>query len=195
MILSDSPPKSVAATLALFRDIVLLRRGPEDLPASWVWLLATMAALPLVGVLIRSILPDVEPLPGVNDHDAGVLAIELIVPLLWGWGVLQLVRRPTRFLQMMTAIFGCQLVLQPLIMPAYWAIRYFAKESSWYFLGEALFIGLSVWSTVVVARILRSATDWPMFFCVALIIAQGLVTYLVQLAVFPDLAEALKQTT
>ncbi|MEO8546348.1 MAG: hypothetical protein ABI434_22365 [Burkholderiaceae bacterium] len=193
--MSDSPTQSFTATLALFRDITLLRRGPEALPVSWTWLVATVVALPVVGLLIGSILPDVPPIPGVDDHDVGLTAIELVVPLLWGWGVLQIVGRSERFLQMMTAIFGCQLVLQPVIMPAYWAMRYFPKESNWLFLGEAAYVGLSVWSTVVVARILRSATDWPMFFCVVLVIAQGLATYLMQFAIFPDMAEALKQAS
>jgi hypothetical protein len=43
------------------------------------------------------------------------------------------------------------------------------------------------------ARVLRAATDWPLFSCAVLVIAQNLVTFLIAFAVFPDMAELLKQ--
>jgi hypothetical protein len=197
MTLSDSPlsdsPQRPIAILTLFRDIALMRRGPEELPASLSLLLVTMVAQAVLAVVLGGLLPELPAKPGVGDHGLAVLAIEAIMPLLWGWGVMQVARTPERFLQMMTAVFGCQLVLLPLAVAAVWATRYFGKESSLLLLAEAAQIVLSVWITVATARIVRAATDWPMVACVVLVIIQSLAILLVSLALFPDLLELLKQ--
>lgn len=185
--------KSVAATLALFRDIALLRRGPEELPVSWVLLLTTVVGVPVLGAVIGVLLPPLPPRPVIDEHWVALLAVDLVVPTLWGLAILQMVGRTERYVQMMTAVFGSQLVLQPLILCAYWAARYFPKASMSGDLGQILYLGLSVWSTVVLARIVRAATDWSMFFCLVAVIVQGLAAFLVTFAMFPEMAELLKQ--
>ncbi len=122
-----------------------------------------------------------------------LLALDVVIPLLWGWLILQLARRPERFLQMMTAAFGCQLMLYPLIVPVYWASSYFDKASAWAGSAEMLLFGLTVWITVVTARIVRSATDWPMFSCIGLVVVQAIATSLAIYAMFPEMLEQLKQ--
>lgn len=193
MLLSDSPTQSIVSTLGLYRDIAILRRGPEDLPVSWLCLVATILAMPLVAVIMGSILPEVPPQPVVDDNWMVLLAVELSVPLLWGWLTVSAAGRPERYLQTMTAVFGFQLVLQPVATLAIWATRYFPKESSWLLLGQAAYFGLSVWSIIVMARILRAATEWPMMFCVPLVIAQILAVHLIDFALFPELAKSLEQ--
>jgi hypothetical protein len=191
--LSDSPIKSVSATLAVFRDIACLRRGPEELPVSWGWLLATIVAQAALGLVIASILPPLPPTPGVEDHSLAWLTLEVMVLLLWGRAILQVVGRPERFLQTMTAVFGVHLVLKPMLVTASWAARYLEKNSGGATTAELVAIALSMWTVVVLARVLRSATDWPVFACGVLVIAQGLVFYLIAIAIFPDFAELMKQ--
>jgi hypothetical protein len=193
MILSDSPTKSVAATLSVFWDIARLRRGPQDLPVSRGWLLTTIIGHAALGLALGAMLPPLPSNAGADDHSLALLGLDVAVSLLWGWGILQVVGRSERFLQLMTAIFGVQLVLQPLLVPAFWAAGSIGKESSWAFPAEILAVALSVWALVAIARVLRAATDWPMFGCAVLVIAQGLVTYLIAFAMFPDMAELLKQ--
>lgn len=191
--MSDSPTKSVASTLTLFWDIACLRRGPEELPASWPWLLATIVLQTVAGMVIGEILPALPPRSGIEDHGLALLAIELAVPLLWGAAILHLVGRPERFLQMMTAVFGFQLVIQPVIVPAIWATMYFGKQSAWLAPAQVLFLAMSVWVIVVQARIVRAATDWPVFAAVAAVIAQSLAASMIIFLLFPEMAELLKQ--
>jgi hypothetical protein len=190
--LSDSSQRPVAI-LSLFRDITLMRRGPEELPASWPLLAITMVAQVVVALVLGSLLPALPQEQGVENHGVAVLFIETIVPLLWGWAILQFVGRLERFLQMMTAAFGCQLVLLPFAVPAIWAARYFGEGSSLLLLAQAAQVVLSIWGTVATARIVRAATDWPMAACVMLVVVQGLAVLLVALAFFPDLAQLMKQ--
>ncbi|MEO6081392.1 MAG: hypothetical protein ABIQ86_16725 [Steroidobacteraceae bacterium] len=180
--MSDSPTKSFAATVLTFRDIVLLRRGPEDLPASWALLLLTIAGQVVVALLIGAVLPPLPAKAATPDHSLAMLLIDLLVMLLWGWGILRMAEKPERYLQMMTAIFGCQLVLQPLVAPAAWAVGFYGTESPWSLPAAVL----GVWALVVLARVLRAATEWAMFSCVFLVFGQVVLTYLVAIAVFPD---------
>jgi hypothetical protein len=191
--LSDSPTKSIAAALALFWDIACLRRGPEELPVSSAWLLATIVSQGVLGLAIAGMLPPIPPKPGMQDHSLAWLAIDVTVALLWGRAILQAVGRPERFRQMMTAVFGVQLVLQPALVTAYWFAGYLEKSSGWILPAVLLATALSVWTLLALARVLRSATGWPMFPCAVLVIAQGMVTFLVAFAMFPDMAALLKQ--
>jgi len=185
--------KSVTATLALFRDLALLRRGPEELPVSWAWLVATIVAQALLGIVITALLPPLPPTPGLEDHSLALMALDVAVTLLWGWAILQAVGAPERFRQMMTAVFGIQLVLEPILSIAAWAMVYLEKNSAWAVGAQLLVTGLSMWGVVALARVLRSATGWPLFPCGVLVIAQTVVTYLIALAIFPDMAALLKQ--
>jgi hypothetical protein len=191
--LSDSPSKSIAAALALFWDIARFRRGPEDLPVSSAWLVATVVAHAVLGLVIAGILPPLPPRPGVEDHSLAMLLIDVIVALLWGRAILQVVGRPERFRQMMTAVFGVQLVMQPALVTAYWLAGYLEKGSGLILPAGLLVTALSVWALLALARVLRSATGWPMFPCAVLVIAQNMVTFLVAFAMFPDMAALLKQ--
>jgi hypothetical protein len=193
MILSDPSTKSVAATLALFWDIACLRRGPEELPVSWMWLTVTVIAQAILGLAISGVLPPLPAKPGVADHSVALLFIDVAVAMIWGKAILQVAGRRERFLQMMTGVFGCQLVLQPFLLTAYWSAGYLDKESGWAMAAGLLAMVLSVWVLLAIARVLRAATDWPVFGCALLVIAQGLATYLVAFAIFPDMAELLKQ--
>jgi hypothetical protein len=190
--LSESS-RQPAAILALYRDITLMRRGPEELPVSWSLLLITMAAQVVLALVLGSILPQLPPRSGVEGHGLALLVIELVVPLLWGWGILLMAGRPERFQQMMAAAFGCQLVLLPLVVPAIWGSEYFSKGSILQLLAGAARMVLGVWITVATARIVRAATDWPMVACVVLVIIQGLVSLMILVALFPDAVEAMRQ--
>jgi hypothetical protein len=185
--LSDSPTISFAATVALFRDIAIFRRGPADLPVSWGLLLLTIVAQAIMGWVIGAILPPLPTQADAPDHSLALLLIDVVVVLLWGWVILQFAAKSERFVQTMTAVFGCQLVMQPLLAPAVWAVGFYGKESSWSLPMAALLSALSVWTLMVMGRVLRAATDWSMFPCLALVLGQGLLTYLVSVVLFPDL--------
>ena len=49
-----------------------------------------------------------------------------------------------------------------------------------------IIVALGLWALVVNARILRAATEWPIFSCVALVLAQALLARGALLMVFPE---------
>ena len=93
------------ALLALFRDIALCRRGPEDLPVSR-GLLATLLVTYFVGNFVQALLSG-WTLRGV----APLVIVEIVMLLVWVWVLLAFFGRRPRFMQTMSAVLGIALLL------------------------------------------------------------------------------------
>lgn len=143
--------------LKVLLDIVLWRRGPQDLPASSLLLALSVAAYVVVSILQLALL------------DAGPMVwfVALVVdPLLLGggiWLLLRLFSRPERFLQTATAVLGtgtlfgvALLLLSPFGLGA---------ESR---LAGIVALAIVVAFALVTGRILKLATDSNLFTGVAL---------------------------
>jgi hypothetical protein len=165
----------------LYTELAVFRRGPEDLPVSAVLLLLTIAAYLLVTLGLGSVMP----VTAGNRID--LLALNAAFVVACYWVVLRLAGRPERFLQTVTAVFGFQLVIAP-INVGFRALfqRYAAGEPLslpvWFMLLAML---LAVWTLAINGRILRSATGWPLFSCVALVVLQELLGVVVILSILP----------
>jgi cytochrome bd-type quinol oxidase subunit 2 len=177
--LSQSTPSTLIGAIALYRDIALLRRGPEDLPISQRLLTATCMAYAAVNLLLGLLLPD-------SAHAVLVVTIDIALMLLSGWLILQLAKHTERYLQTMTAVFGYQLLLTPPVVMASWLLNRYFKDEAWRLPAMFLFSVLGLWVLVIYTRILRSATQWPVFSCVSLVIAQSLLTQIVLSSLFPE---------
>lgn len=161
-----------------------MRRGPEDLPASnalqWLTILAYCGAMALASAIA-----------GVPQEQwLGPLAIDVVLTLIWLRILLQIVQRPERMLQTTSAVFGLQVLLTPLAVPL---ARLAATQTQ----GELppphvllLLFAVSIWSLVATARILRSALDWRMGACIALVIVQALVVHLLVALLFIEAPKA-----
>lgn len=181
--------------LRLFRDIAIFRRGPADLPVSGGWLLTSIVLLSVIALLIDAVLPPLPIEQGLEDHSVAILAIDAITYLLWGGLILKLASKPERFLQLMTGVFGIQLVMQPFLLPASWLYLYVGKESTWAFASQLLAMALGIWLLVALARALRAATEWPVFACVLLVMAQQIAARAIAFALFPDMLEMLEKSS
>jgi hypothetical protein len=180
----DEPQSAgVGRAFRTYLDIALFRRGPEDLPASSTLLLVTIGISIFLGLVLQAALP-------LPEHNRiGVALVEAAFVTAWYWALLRIARRPERFLQTTSAVFGVSLVLLPLhaIAKLLWA-------------GHppddipplALLIGIQVeiWLLAANARILRAATQWPFFACIAIMLLQSVVALLVIASLFPDALQA-----
>jgi hypothetical protein len=93
------------ALLALFRGIVLCRRGPDELPVSR-GLLATLLVTYAVGNFVQALLSG-WTLRGV----APLVIVEVVMLLAWVWALLVFFGKRPRFTQTMTAVIGIALLL------------------------------------------------------------------------------------
>ena len=159
--------------LKLFAQISLLRRGPQDLPASRLLLLLTVVAYVAVNCLISSVFPPARDWPALLLMDVAFL-------LLWNALLLRVAGRPERTVQTITAVFGYQLLLAPLLVALQWLAQRFHGDSAWE--GPLLFVwlGLLVWLIAANSRILRAALEWSTAASVAVVIVQTVAEALLQ---------------
>jgi hypothetical protein len=139
--------------LKVFLDIVLWRRGPQDLPNSGLLVVLTLAAYELTNLLQIALL-------GVSG--AELLLYLVIDPLLLMsglWLVMKLFGRSERWAQTTSAVLGCSALLGlvisvPMVLLVGPGLA--ADPPSWVrFLALALVIAF----ILVVGRIIKLATD------------------------------------
>ncbi|HUJ53359.1 MAG TPA: hypothetical protein VLX08_07370 [Steroidobacteraceae bacterium] len=166
----------------LFAQIALLRRGPQDLPASELLLALTVLGYFCVNFVLSSVLPP-------DAHWRGPLLIDTVFTLLWYVALLRFVGRPERILQTTTAVFGFQAVLSPLLIASEWLMRRVSEDtststSSSQVLVTCVGLLLLAWLIAANSHVVKAALEWSVSASVALVILQMLVGWLVVSAVF-----------
>lgn len=163
----------------LFIQIALLRRGPQDVPASPLLLVLTMAGYFLVNFVVSTVLPPFKG-PWVAH-----LCVDAVFMCVWYALLMNLVRRPERFLQTTTAVYGFQAVLSPLLVAAVWLMRRFEQDSAWQLPASLLSLALVIWLISANSHIVKAALEWSMPPSVALVILQMLAEQFLVLTLFP----------
>jgi hypothetical protein len=171
-------PKDMLELIRLYTQIALLRRGPQDLPASRLLLALTVVGYVAVNAVVSSVLPP-EP------HWQGALLVDTAFMLAWYTALLTLVGRPERFAQTAAAVFGFQTVLAPLMIGAEWLIRRVGEDATWQLPLTAVGLLLFAWLIAANSHVVRAALGWSASASVALVILQMLVGWLVGFTLFP----------
>jgi len=160
--------------LRIFVDIVLWRRGPQDLPASSLLLGISVAAYVAVSAVQLALL---------GETAATWLLFIVVDPLLlgaWVWLVLQLYGHRERFVQTVSAVFGTGAVLGiGLYLPLQLIVTGLGYEPA---SGLAQFFALLlvVAFALVTGRIIKLATDSNLFTGIAVSLTYFLlINYLV----------------
>lgn len=166
--------------IRLFAQIALLRQGPQDLPASPVLLALTMAGYFFAHIVVGTLLPAF-PGPWVAQ-----LCVDTAFTFVWYALLLYVAKRPERFVQTTTAVYGYQAVLAPLLVAAVWLQRRFDPESVWQFPVTMVSLALLIWIIAVNSHIVKAALEWSMAPSVALVILQTLAGDLLILTLFPS---------
>lgn len=167
--------------LRLYGQIALLRRGPQDVPASPVLLAGTVLAFFAVNAAVSVLLP---PFPGPWLLH---LLVEVLFLLAWYAVLLRALKKPERFLQTVTALFGYQLVLSPLLIASSWLVQRFQQQPDSTLLLPVLVmaLGLAIWLIAAGGHIVKAALEWAMPASVALVILQVLAGQMLLFAIFP----------
>jgi hypothetical protein len=163
--------------LKVFLDIVLWRRGPQDLPASPLLLGLSAVAYVVVSVVQLALL---------DEPAAAWIVFVALDPLLLvagTWLLLRLFDRRERFVQTATAVLGAGALLGVLLfLPVQWLLATLAVRP------ESTAAGLVALALVIVfalvtGRILKLATDSNLFTGVALALTYFLlINLLLELA-------------
>ncbi len=161
----------VIALLNYFFELCLLRRKPQDLPAS-----SALFAL----ILVVNLLVGVVMLQGRFGGMAPALVVGLIDTLLLLGGLWLLLRwrgHPARLVQSATALIGSSVLLALVAIPLLSMVA--PEPTAGSGLASLLYLLLMIWAHVVMGHILRHALDVPLGNGVALAIAFTLLSTLV----------------
>jgi len=176
--------------IGLFTQIALLRRGPQDLPASMLLLVLTIGGYLCVNLLIGLALPPLQPhaaaggAPAVDSRWLAQLLIDTAFTVVWYVALLRIARRPERTLQTTTAVFGFQAVLAPLTNAFEWAMRRFGEDATWKLPVFCAWLLMVAWLIAANSHIVKAALEWSNTASVVLVILQMLAGGLLLLAVF-----------
>ncbi len=164
--------------IRLFVQIALLRRGPQDLPASTFLLVVTVIGYAVVVVVVSSLLPP-------TSAWSMPLLVYVLFTLAWYIGMLRLVGRPERTVQTVTAVFGLQAVVSPPMIVSQWLMRRFGQDSDWQLPIAFSGLVLVIWLIAALSQVVKAALEWSTAASVALVILQIAAAQLVAIAVFP----------
>lgn len=145
------------SVIETFRDILLLRRGPQDLPYSPPWL-AGAAALS-VGVQL--------PVAWQRELGAGTVLLSAAVWLAFSLGLLRLLlamrRKNNRFVQAATAFLGCNTAFNALGLPIALLVgeppQTPEQMTGVQLLAALISLPLLIWKVAVDAHVFRHSLD------------------------------------
>ena len=143
----------VNSLLILFFDLIRLRRGPQDLPASQNLLTITGFLL-----IVTAILGD-----QMNNDFSGRLVFALCqVAILTAtvWGILALNQKSERVVQTLTAFYGTSVLIQLLVWPfRSWLLSMPEEARQQATVPLFAVVVFAIWSFVVMVHIYRNALD------------------------------------
>jgi hypothetical protein len=158
---------NLRALFGVVVDLVLLRRGPEHLPASPL-LLASVIGVFVVATLIANGLVGT---PG--SHQLALIAFEVVGTLLWFWLALQLSQKRERFVQAMTGLFIVNAIISPLSTPfaVPFLLQVQAEQNPSGMLTLIVF-GMLAWWVAASGNVIKATFEWPWFAAILMLLAQ-----------------------
>ncbi len=155
--------------LRIFIDIVLWRRGPQDLPASSLLVLLTLASY--VAVTVVQLLMLEEPAATWLFFVVG----DPLLLMAWVWLVLKLFGRADRYVQTVAAVLGTGALLGLVVyLPLQLIVTGLGKTPATS-LAQVFGLLLVVVFALVTGRIIKLATDSNLFTGIAVALTYFLV--------------------
>ena len=140
----------IHAIFKAFFDICCFRLNPQDLPKSNVLL-----TLSILGYMLASGLLALLSTQLVNATLAGI--IEVLLVMLFTYGLLQIRNKTERWSQTVTALSGTGIVLSMIALPLYYLGSNPDQAGAIQTVGLLLLIILIIWNIAIMAHIFRHA--------------------------------------
>lgn len=166
------------ALLKLFRDLALLRRGPDSAPSTPVAMVITIAMLAALTAVLEWLLPRNDP------NLIAKFVVSVVFTLGWYRILLTFSERGERFVQTIVAVFGYQIILLPLLAVLDASIPAQGGMTGRGVAISLAFVGLLAWSLTVNTRIVEAALERPAWIAALLVLAEFLTQLLLLDAMF-----------
>jgi hypothetical protein len=170
--------RNMKELFGLFAQIAISRKGPQDLPVSYLLLALTVLGYWVLRYSVSLVAPPA-------DHWRMHLLVQVVFTLTWYAVLLRAVGKPERFIQTATAIFGAGLLLDP---PGVIAVHYWQElpeEHVLYVPMAFVVLVIAIWVIRVGSYVLKHALELPLLACVILTILQTFTGEMLMRAVSP----------
>jgi len=153
--------RTLQLLLKTFLDILLLRKGPDSLPKSWLVFYIALFISIFVSIATREIVTN-----GVDTkHDISLILT--IINASFYFLVILIAGYPGRTLQSLTAVFGVDAIITAIYLAGFILIRQFADEVT-----TLSFVWLVTgWSVAVEGHIISRAIERPWAIGIAIAVA------------------------
>jgi len=141
---------SIKTLFNSFMEICLFRLGPQDLPASNIFLTIVFVISILLALLLNLINLSFQ-------HAVLAMMINITVVIIITWLILRLYNKPMRFIQTLTAQMGAGVVISVVAAPVIVMLVYAEEHDVDMTAAIVLWLGLFIWELAVTAHILRHA--------------------------------------
>jgi len=140
--------------LKYFIELCLLRKGPQDIPASQILLVSTGSLLILTAILSDQLHGDLLGKLGFALTQVALLSAVV-------WAVLSIRKVSERTVQTLTALYGSGTLIQLLIWPFRAQIINMEdpQQAQEALLPLMAIVGFAVWSFIIMIHIYRNALD------------------------------------
>ncbi len=158
-------------------SILLLRKGPQDLPGGITWLAVFIFANYLLNLYQYAIIRSMQAVPEMEASGSFAAILDILLQIVLVGIVLQLAKRSARLNQTLTAMFGTGLLFALMLSPILQLSLSSNGES-----GGGLLLALMAWSFAVEGNIFKHALSVTMVRGVSLAIGLFFVSYFIALA-------------
>jgi hypothetical protein len=173
---------NLRALFGVIVDIILLRRGPEQLPASPA-LLGTLVVASILESSLAAVFMPVTFLFALLQAMVGAAVL-----LAWFHTALKIVGKRERFIQMMTALIGVNLLFFPVMLPLIGALLPYAGKPDPQNPPPAMLtmiiLGIGAWALFVEIRIVKATFEWPAIAAFLLIAGEFFAAVLIATMLF-----------
>jgi len=164
--------------IRLFLDIGLLRKGPQDGPASILLLAFTVSANLAVGTGLAFLEAD-----GAEALAQSLVGVLLLAGFLWV--TLNFTGKAPRLLKTATAAFGCDTLISLVAIPILLWARLTPGAPG---MAGMLLLVLMLWQMTVIGHILRHALSVSFLAGLGLALGYTVVSYRIMTTLFPPVA-------
>ncbi|MEO8061457.1 MAG: hypothetical protein ABI821_01780 [Pseudomonadota bacterium] len=178
---------NLRALFGVVVDIVFLRRGPENMPASNTLLgIVVVVYVALYALAYNAfILPAA---PATPRSWALQIVCAALLELAWFRIAFQLAGKPERFTQTATAIFATSTLFIPALAMVGSLMPYMAKGATSQPPAMTSFLTafIGIWMVVILIRIVRAAFEWTWPRSILFVLAANFVPMIILSLVFGD---------
>ena len=174
---------SIKIILREFFSICLLRRKPQDLPASRLLLNVSLASYTVVNIVLA-----LDRIEAVKAVQAGVL--ESVLVTLITLVILGSSHYIKRWVQTLTALAGTGCIMSLLALPVIYGSAHAGADALVRTVLLLSYLGLLIWNVVVMAHIMRHALDTSFGFGVIFAMVYIVLTSIIINLVVPEMGVA-----